>query len=227
MHWLCHLPNFRFQNGRKCPKLPDRPPPKSCPGLHSATTGPITTIQTPLESSRAVGVHWLCHLPNFRFQNGRKCPKLPDRPPPKSCPGLHSATTGPIIPIQTPLECSRAVGVHWLCHLSDFRFQNGRKCPNLGKCGIFWASLLLARRSLTACLPLHRHSTSLPLRSVTACSPLQLGTPRAYILFPTAGRRTLSSVCLSMSVTFHNIASQKVAKGRKKEKLVTYIHTLS
>ena len=141
--------------------------PKSARSATAKITGPITTIQTPLESSRAVGVHWLCHLPNFRFQNGRKCPELPDRPPPKSCPGLHSAITGPIIPIQTPLECSRAVGVHWLCHLSDFRFQNGRKCPNLGKCGIFWASLLLTLRSLTACLPLHRHSTSLPLRSVT------------------------------------------------------------
>ena len=101
--------------------------------------------------------------------------------------------------IQTPLESSWAVGVHWLCHLSDFRFQNGRKGPKLGKCGIFWASLLLARHSLTACLPLHSHSTSLSLRSVTVCSPLQLGTPWAYILFPTAGRTWVS---LDLTIVF-------------------------
>ena len=87
--------------------------PKFGPELNSATNSRIITIQKPLESSRTVGVHWLCHLPDCWFQNGRNCPKLPDRPPQISCPGLHSATTGPIITIQKTLESSRAVGVHW------------------------------------------------------------------------------------------------------------------
>ena len=134
--------------------------------------------------------HVICPISDLMAQNAQNCP-IGHRQ--KSSPGLLSATTGPITTIQTPLESSRAVGVHWLCHLSDFRFQNGRKGPKLGKCGIFWASLMLARHSLTACSPLHSHSTSLSLRSVTACSPLQLGTPRADILFLTAGRLTQSS----------------------------------
>ena len=103
---------------------------KSFPGLHSATTGPIITIQKPLESSRAVGVHWLCHLPDFRFRNARNCPKLPDRPPPKILSGL---TLGNYWPDYHDSKTTwKLSGCRCALAMSFARFPIS-KCPKLPK----------------------------------------------------------------------------------------------
>ena len=100
-----------------------------CPGLYSTITGPNITIPKPLESSQALGVHWLC-----QFGPISKCPKLGKTARSVAkflCLGLHSTTTCLIITIQTPLECSRAAGVHWLCHSPDYWFWNARNWAKL------------------------------------------------------------------------------------------------
>ena len=147
---------------------------KSCPGLHSATTGPITTIQTPLESSWAVGVHWLCHLPDFRFQNGRNCPKLPDRPPPKILSGLTLGNYWPDYPdsnttwMLSGCRCALAMSFVW------FPISKWPKMPKIGQMwhflGVLTASSSLPHRLLATPSPFN--FLTAPLRHCMLTAPI-------------------------------------------------------
>ena len=136
---------------------------KSCPGLHSTTTGPIITIRTPLESSQGVGVHWLCHLPDIWFQKRRNCPKLPDRPPPKI---LSRLTLGNYWPDYHDSKSTWKLSGCRCALVVSFAWFTIPKCPKLGKTA--WSGILGG--ILTA-----HHSNWAPLGPTFCFRPLGAG----------------------------------------------------